>query len=301
MKKEVISSPIRWAGSKKKVLNEMLEYFDNSKSIYIEPFLGSAIVLINVLNNSNELQYKEFYVNDINPNIISFFKNLKSHSKRLIQELNYLSMMYNNLDECGQEEYYYHIRSEFNCMENNDFNKCVYFYFLMKVGFNGVYRENKNGNFNVPFGRKSSFIVQEYELKNISTMLRKYKVHFYNLDYNKFLQTLKKKDKLKDSFLYCDPPYVPEDLSVSRKQELYTNTDFDHYLLVKSLKSIDTSVMISMSYSELADKIYGSVFNKKTIRELFRTINPKRLLCSKEIIFYNYFMNEKADSIESEI
>lgn len=74
MKNEVLSSPIRWAGSKKRVLNEMLESFKKDKENYIEPFLGSGVVMINVLNNINILHYKNIYVNDINSNIIHFYK-----------------------------------------------------------------------------------------------------------------------------------------------------------------------------------------------------------------------------------
>ena len=60
MKKEVLSSPIRWAGSKKRVLNDMLESFKRDKENYIEPFLGSGVVMINVLNNNVEhLHYKK--------------------------------------------------------------------------------------------------------------------------------------------------------------------------------------------------------------------------------------------------
>ena len=63
---KVISSPFRWAGSKKKLLNEMLNFFDDTKEIYLEPFLGSGIVLINLLENKNEFRFKKFIVNDTN-------------------------------------------------------------------------------------------------------------------------------------------------------------------------------------------------------------------------------------------
>ena len=66
---KVISSPIRWAGSKISLLNELLSTFEKRKQNYIEPFLGSGSVLINVLNNNNQLGYENFYVNDSNENI----------------------------------------------------------------------------------------------------------------------------------------------------------------------------------------------------------------------------------------
>ena len=79
MKKEVINSPIRWAGSKKKILNEVLTLFDKESEYYVEPFLGSGVVLINLMNNIKEFKFKKFYVNDINENIINFYIILRDN------------------------------------------------------------------------------------------------------------------------------------------------------------------------------------------------------------------------------
>ena len=77
---KVYGSPLRWAGSKKKLLNEMLVMFDQDKKIYVEPFLGSGIVLINTLIYN---LYDEYYVNDVNENIVNFFLDLKSNFDKL--------------------------------------------------------------------------------------------------------------------------------------------------------------------------------------------------------------------------
>ena len=90
----------------------------------------------------------------------------------------------------------------------------------MKVGFNGVYRENRKGEFNVPFGRKDQIKVDYDNLKNISNLI--HNVEFYNLEYQDFFHLLKEKGVLNNSFIYCDPPYLPEDNIVNQKQELYT-------------------------------------------------------------------------------
>ena len=88
MKKEVINSPIRWAGSKKKILNEMLTFFDNSSKDYVEPFLGSGVVLINLINNIKDFEYKKFFVNDINTNIINFYIILRDNFKFMEKNIN---------------------------------------------------------------------------------------------------------------------------------------------------------------------------------------------------------------------
>lgn len=284
MKKEVLSSPIRWAGSKKRVLNEMLEFFSKNKKNYIEPFLGSGVVMLNVLNNNDYLKYEKFYVNDINKNIIDFFKLLKEKPRELVYSLLDIANDYNNKSSQEQELMYYEIRTKFNQLSEN---KSVYFYFLMKVGYNGVYRENKKGKFNVPFGRKEKFIVNEEYLMSISKLIKK--VKFYNMSYEKFIDKMKKENYLDSSFIYCDPPYIPDDDAINQKQELYTNNCFDHIDFSNMMFEINgADIMISMSESSVSKKIYGSKFYQKKLTDILRTINPKKILKSKEIMFLNF-------------
>lgn len=284
MKKEVLSSPIRWAGSKKRVLNEMLEFFSKNKKNYIEPFLGSGVVMLNVLNNNDYLKYEKFYVNDINKNIIDFFKLLKEKPRELVYSLLDIANDYNNKSSQEQELMYYEIRTKFNQLSEN---KSVYFYFLMKVGYNGVYRENKKGEFNVPFGRKEKIIVNEEYLMSISKLIKK--VKFYNMSYEKFIDKMKKENYLDSSFIYCDPPYIPDDDAINQKQELYTNNCFDHIDFSNMMFEINgADIMISMSESSVSKKIYGSKFYQKKLTDILRTINPKKILKSKEIMFLNF-------------
>lgn len=282
---KVLNSPIRWAGSKKKILNEMLNAFKPNKENYIECFLGSGVVLINVLKNNDKLNYKNFYVNDINSNIINFYKLLQKKPDYLIKHISELAKVYNSYNGSEKEKYYYDLREQFNEEKDQD-NKSILFYFLMKTGFNGVYRENKNGKFNVPFGRKEKIIVNEEYLEELSKLLKP--VKFYNLDYKSFLDKMKKDEIAENSFMYFDPPYLPDDLLVSQKQELYTNDTFDHRGFVDKIIDLKGKyMMISMSDSKQADEIYGK-FIKNSMKEILRTINPVKLFSSTEIAFTNY-------------
>ena len=288
MTKEVISSPIRWAGSKKKLLNEMLEEtFKRHKKNYVECFLGSAVVLLNVINNNEDLDYENFYVNDINSNIINFYTLLQKKPEYLITRIKELSDKYNKLSINEKSCLFYETRNKFNCSDNSD-EKSIYFYFLMKTGFNGVYRENSKGHFNVPFGRKEKIIIDEKYLMNVSKMIRK--VRFYNLPFEVFLDKMNKKGILDDSFVYCDPPYIPDDLLVYQKQMLYTKDSFNHELFFSTINELNIqNVMISMSESIIADKIYKNPpFRKIDVRNIIRVINPKKLFSSKEIAYINY-------------
>lgn len=282
---KVLNSPIRWAGSKKKILNEMLNAFKPGKDNYIECFLGSGVVLINVLKNNDKLKYKNFYVNDINSNIINFYKLLQKDPEYLIKHIVELVILYNNYDMAEKQEYYYKLREQFNNEKDLD-SKSIMFYFLMKTGFNGVYRENKAGKFNVPFGRKEKIVVNEDYLADLSRLIKP--VKFYNMDYNAFLDKINKAGKINNSFMYFDPPYLPDDLLISQKQELYTKEAFDHREFVNRIIELESKyVMISMSDSKQADEIYGK-FIKNSMKEILRTINPVKLFSSTEIAFTNY-------------
>ena len=282
---KVLNSPIRWAGSKKKVLVEMLNAFKPNRENYIECFLGSGVVLINVLKKNNTLNYKNFYVNDINPHIINFYKLLQNNPHHIIKQIGELVEVYNNYDMSKKEEYYYELRMQFNEEKDLD-NKSILFYFLMKAGFNGVYRENKAGKFNVPFGRKEKIVVNDDYLMELSKLIQP--VNFYNLDYKTFLNKMKEDGKIDNSFMYFDPPYLPDDSLVSQKQELYTKDIFDHKLFVRTITELKGKyVMISMSDSKQADEIYGKII-KNNMKEILRTINPIKLFSSTEIAFTNY-------------
>ena len=282
---KVLNSPIRWAGSKKKVLVEMLNAFKPNRENYIECFLGSGVVLINVLKKNNTLNYKNFYVNDINPHIINFYKLLQNNPHHIIKQIGELVEVYNDYDMSKKEEYYYELRMQFNEEKDLD-NKSILFYFLMKAGFNGVYRENKAGKFNVPFGRKEKIVVNDDYLMELSKLIQP--VNFYNLDYKTFLKKMKEDGKIDNSFMYFDPPYLPDDSLVSQKQELYTKDIFDHKLFVKIITELKGKyLMISMSDSKQADEIYGK-FIKNNMKEILRTINPIKLFSSTEIAFTNY-------------
>lgn len=282
---KVLNSPIRWAGSKKKILVEMLNAFKPNRENYIECFLGSGVVLINVLKKNNTLNYKNFYVNDINPHIINFYKLLQNNPHHIIKQIGELVEVYNNYDMPKKEEYYYELRMRFNEEKDLD-NKSILFYFLMKTGFNGVYRENKAGKFNVPFGRKEKIVVNDDYLMELSKLIQP--VNFYNLDYKTFLKKMKEDGKIDNSFMYFDPPYLPDDSLVSQKQELYTKDIFDHKLFVKIITELKGKyLMISMSDSKQADEIYGK-FIKNNMKEILRTINPIKLFSSTEIAFTNY-------------
>ena len=130
-------------------------------------------------------KFKRFIVNDINSNIINFYVLLKDEYKYLKRYLSLIENTYNSLPDMKQkEDYYYQIREKFNNTDNKI--RTVYFLFLMKAGFNGVYRENSKGKFNVPFGKKEYIRIDYDNLKHISDLIQN--VEFYNLEYKELFK-----------------------------------------------------------------------------------------------------------------
>ncbi len=292
---KVIFAPIRWAGSKKKLLNEMLHAFEKNKTIYVEPFLGSGVVLLNVLENKI---YEKCYVNDINSNLILFYSTLKNNVNQLVKKIDGLCREYNSFEKDEQKwEFYYKKRDSFNKNQIQSVTRSALFWFLMKAGYNGVYRVNSKGNFNVPCGKREKIVCNGDALKMISKKI--HNVEFFCMDYQQFIDIVLKKEKEKSIFIYCDPPYIPETES-SKKHILYTQNGFEHEKFITYINKISNqkkiSIMISMAETETVTEVYkSSAFNKVNIEEILRKVNPKKQIKSKEVAFINYTLKSCED------
>ena len=200
MEKRVLNAPIRWTGSKRKLLNEMLDRaFIKKKKNYVECFLGSGVVLINVLNNNKYLKYSNFYVNDINSSLINFYILLRDNYEELSNYIEDIIREYNNLESNKKSDYYYKKREEYNNIIKDNLYKAACFYFLTKTCFNGVYRENKNGKYNVPFGRYKHFRVDTITQEHSNLLQNAQILH---LDFEEVFALAQPYD-----FMFLDPPY----------------------------------------------------------------------------------------------
>ena len=287
--KKVINSPIRWAGSKKKLLNEMIKTFDATKTVYVEPFLGSGVVFLNVINNN---LYKKYYINDVNGTITGFFQAVMNGNNELYNAILDLTTLYNGFELEKQEVFYYKIRNEFNSIidtnneiENN--RKQALFWFLMKTGFNGVYRVNSNGFFNVPFGRKRAINFDKSEIENISHLMKN--VIIKNNDYKSFIIDVLSIEEEQECFIYMDPPYINKETS-ARNTRLYTLDHFDHEAFVRFILANNNrcTYLISMEDHEGSKAFYDGKFLKIKLNDIIRTINPKKTFKAVELGYCNY-------------
>lgn len=190
---KLVSPVVKWVGGKRQIISEIKKYVPRKLGTYHEPFVGGGAVLF-------ELQPTKAVVNDINGELINVYEVIRGDLEALISDLK---------THINTEEYFYSIRER-------DRNKELYAEFtpvqrasrliyLNKTCYNGLFRVNRAGEFNTPFGYyKNPNIVNEATLKAVSTYFKKAQITFLCQDFGLVLAGAKKGD-----FVYLDPPYDP--------------------------------------------------------------------------------------------
>ncbi|MDY0278461.1 MAG: Dam family site-specific DNA-(adenine-N6)-methyltransferase [Acholeplasma sp.] len=265
----MITAPFRWAGSKAKVTNELFNYFKGS-DVYVEPFLGSGVVLFRLLEDN---KYKKYIVNDVNKAIIGFYRAIQTSPKHVIDTLSSYQYLYNSYVSIElKKELYYKVRDSYN----NDKQNWTNFWFLMKTGFNGLYRENKKGMYNVPFGFKEKITLDENQIYQIHDLIQC--VEFNCMDYTDFIYKVLNETKTR-IFIYNDPPYCGS--------QKYTKDDFNNEKLASFMKSLPIDVAISDIDNDISNHVYHDYF-KVILKEVKKIINISSIHLSKEVLYVNY-------------
>lgn len=271
---------VKWVGGKRQLLKQFKElglyppeYFDPIKSTYHEPFVGGGAVFLDLLP-------KKAVLSDLNPELITTYKVIKKDVNKLIKLLKIYK--YNR-------KFYSTIRSK--KVENlSDVQIAARFIYLNRTGFNGLYRVNKKGEFNVPFGKyENPLICDAKNLRRISKALKNVKI--YNEDYKKVLTRAKKGD-----FVYFDPPYYPVN-----KTSNFTNYTAKEFLEKEQEELRDTFVklhkrgcfvMLSNSDTPFINKLYSNINKKVKVHKVLagRNVNSdaKKRGKVKEVLVTNY-------------
>lgn len=226
---------VKWVGGKGQLVDEIAKMFpaDSEKMLtkYAEPMVGGGALFFSVLS---KYQFEKFYISDINSELINAYIAIKQDVETLIERLNEMQMTFLPLDENGRKFYYYNIRDKFNTVKLDDSTsteKAAYFIFLNKTCFNGLYRVNRKGQFNVPMGSyKNPTICDEENLRSIHTALQN--VIIICGDY-----TLSRSFIDNNTFVYLDPPYRP--ISETSMFTSYNVDAFDDNEQIRLSKFID--------------------------------------------------------------
>ncbi|MCC6520770.1 DNA adenine methylase [Candidatus Nomurabacteria bacterium] len=272
---------VKWVGGKRQLLKQFRklglyppEGFDASKNTYFEPFVGGGAVFFDLLPQKAMLS-------DMNKELVTTYNVIKNNVEELIQSLK---------KHKHNKEYFLKIRAQ-KVQNLSEVEIASRFIFLNRTCFNGMYRVNSSGEFNVPFGdNKNPLICDEENLRKVSLALKK--VSIKHQDYKAVLQKAKKGD-----FIYFDPPYYPVSKTAS-----FTGYTKDAFLDKEQIELRDTFfelhkrgcfVMLSNSDTPFINKIYSELKDKKitiNIVEAGRAINSKGTGRGKitEVLVTNY-------------
>lgn len=199
---------LKWAGGKGQLLKEIEYYYPFSSgkiTKYAEPFVGGGAVLFDILS---KYDLEEIYINDINAELINTYRIIRDDIDALIKLLYTMQKDFIPLDISDRKVYYMQKRERFNVLkisgiESTDIEKAALMVFLNKTCFNGLFRVNKKGLFNVPMGSyKKPMICDENNLRAVSKKLQK--VIIACGDYKESADFIDE-----NTFVYFDPPYRP--------------------------------------------------------------------------------------------
>ncbi len=270
---------VKWVGGKGQLIDvlkkNLPEYMGTKITKYAEPFVGGGALLFELIK---EYKFEEVYINDNNKELINAYKVVKNECNLLIFELSDLENFYNNLSEEEQQLFYYEKREHFNNIvltEESSVEKAALFIFLNKTCFNGMYRVNKKGKFNVPFGKRKSINLYDAEkLHKTSELLQN--VIIRSCDYHDVLNFADS-----STLIYFDPPYRP--LNATSSFVSYTEDDFSDNNqveladLFKELSARGARVMLSNSDPKNVDE------NDNFFDDLYANYNIMRVDASRAI------------------
>ena len=211
---------VKWVGGKRQLLHRIQSYYPFQKypniNKYIEPFVGGGAVLFDILNI---FHLKEVYVSDINADLILTYKTIRDTPYDLIELLSEYQHEYSTCPIDKKEDYYTDKKRKYNSLKSLTIEKAALFIFLNKTCFNGLYRVNKSGEFNVARGTyrpyticdKDNILAVSSKLQNVGLVAADYHVCQSFVDAN--------------TFVYLDPPYRP--LSNVTNTIRYDVSEFD--------------------------------------------------------------------------
>lgn len=286
---------VKWVGGKSQLLNEIREKYPQKIEKYCEPFVGGGAVLFDVIETFNP---KSILINDINRELINTYKQIKNNVDALVKILKRLEKEYNNITETERLKMYNQKRAEYNklivkCSDKKLLYKAALFILLNRTCFNGLYRVNSEGFFNVPKGAyKNPMICDENNLYNVSKALKNVKINCGDFeDCESFIDN--------KTFVYIDPPYRP--LTDTASFTSYAKCQFDddeQIRLGNFINKIDkkgSRIVLSNSdpkNTNIKDNFFDNLYKEYNIIRVSakRTINSNANKRGniKELLIANY-------------
>lgn len=289
---------LKWAGGKGQLLSEIEKYYpfaDGKVTKYAEPFVGGGAVLFDILS---EYDLKEVYISDINAELTNTYCIIRDDIDSLVEILYAMQSEFIPLDTDNRKTYYTEKRERFNDLKINgdesiNIEKAALMIFLNKTCFNGLYRVNKKGRFNVPMGSyKNPMICDENNLRAVSEKLQD--VTIVCGDYRKSASFIDK-----NTFVYFDPPYRPITDTASftaytenlfNDEEQIELADFVELMHSKGAKVVvsNSDPKNSNTEDDFFDNIYSSCKIKRVEANRMINCNSEARGKVKELLISNF-------------
>ena len=291
---------VKWAGGKSNLLSQLdvllpVDFCNMPEVTYIEPFVGGGAMLLHMLKNYRNI--KRAVINDINEDLIRCYLLIKDNPDILIDRLKLLEDTFYQCDAIDRKELFYAYREQYNSATLGPNERAAMFVFLNHTCFNGLYRVNSKGEFNVPFGRykrpiicNEKVILDDHRLLNSVDLIVRAPGDY---------RLVKRNISLKGyNFVYLDPPYRP--LSITSYFKEYSKYPFgdkqqeELKLFCDVLTKRDCQIMLSNSDSKNEDgtSYFEELYKEYKIHKVYahRAINAfaeKRTRLS-EVLITNY-------------
>ncbi|MBP0031092.1 DNA adenine methylase [Roseofilum sp. Guam] len=271
---------LKWAGGKRKLISVIKKYIPQKYGQYYEPFIGAGAVLFS-------LQPAKSIINDTNPELINCYKIIRDDSDELL-------MACKEHERNNSKEYYYTLRSQDRCStfkQLSPVERAARLIYLNKTCFNGLFRVNSKGQFNVPYGNYiNPAIADPVTIKAVSAFLNRRSVRIYEGDFEDAVSTTKKGD-----FVYFDPPYYP--ISETSSFTGYSVDGFGQReqerlkLVCDRLSDQGCNVLISNSNAPLIRELYRDSRYEVVEVKASRAINAVGSKRGKiqELLIYNKY------------
>ncbi len=283
---------IKWVGGKGQLIEQLEAMlpadFDNWENVtYIEPFVGGGAMLFYMLQTHPNI--KSAFINDINEDLTTCYKVVKQSPDALVESLKQIQKEYYSLqNEDARKQFFLLMRDEFNTKQLNSIDNTTLFFFLNRTCFNGLYRVNKAGLFNVPFGRyETPTICDPNTIYADSELLQN--VEILTGDYQQTLAHAKG-----NTLFYFDPPYRP--LNNTSSFNDYAKEAFND-IAQRRLKEFCDQVeavghKFMLSNSDCSDMFFDDLYAQYIIERVWASrsvnANPQKRGKLTEILVHNY-------------
>ncbi|MBQ7672479.1 MAG: DNA adenine methylase [Paludibacteraceae bacterium] len=289
---------VKWVGGKTQLIEQLEALlpadFDKWENVtYIEPFVGGGAMLFYMLQRHSNI--KSAVINDINADLTTCYRVVRDEPDKLVESLSEIQKEYYALhSEEERKEFFLLRRDEFNSKALDDIRNTTLFFFLNRTCFNGLYRVNKSGLFNVPFGRyETPMICDPATIYADSELLKR--VEIMTGDYQETLAKAKG-----NTFFYFDPPYRP--LSNTSSFNDYSKEAFNDLAQIRLRDFCDEVTKAGhkfmLSNSDCKDMFFDDLYLQYQIARVWaaRSVNANASKRGKlqEILVHNYKETKKA-------